>query len=165
MTNPLQRLIESLRNELQQYGEMLALLEQQRQAVLFQGANGILQYISSINSQSHIISKARDIRKMALTRLGHTLDLGDEIKFSNLIPCLPEPVRPLVTALIQENNALLLRIRQRAQQNHVCMQKTVDHMKNFIEQLGPDDTESIPLECIGPALHMNDSLADFPSAI
>ena len=59
----LQELIEALRNELQQYGEMLALLEQQAESIRVQGAES--PSISAIETQSGAIQEARSARELA----------------------------------------------------------------------------------------------------
>src|SRR5438093_12896792 len=61
----LQMVIEALRNELQQYGEMLALLDQQRQLAPKSGADEVLRSISSINAQGASIQAAREQRQRA----------------------------------------------------------------------------------------------------
>ena len=69
----LQQLIEALRNELQQYGEILALLDRQQEVVMLQGADHILQSISAIDSQSAAIQAARANRQLAQRNLAETL--------------------------------------------------------------------------------------------
>jgi endonuclease V-like protein UPF0215 family len=61
----LENLIEALRNELQQYGEMLALLDHQQEMVLQQRTDDILHSISAIDSQSAAIQAARANRQLS----------------------------------------------------------------------------------------------------
>ena len=61
----LQHLIETLRNELQQYGEMLALLDQQQELVGKQAADDLLRSLSAIDTQSAAIQAARANRQLA----------------------------------------------------------------------------------------------------
>ena len=62
MTAVLQKLIESLRNELEQYGEMLALLEQQQEAAGL-GTEDVMHSIAAINAQGATIQTARQQRQ------------------------------------------------------------------------------------------------------
>jgi len=139
----LQQLIEALRNELQQYGEMLALLDHQQELVMREGADDILHSISAIESQSGAIQAARANRQLAQRNLADKLSAIREATFAQLIPLIPEQYRPLVTALIQENNELLQRVRQRAQQNHLLLRHSLDMMQRFISTLSPSDS-SVP---------------------
>ena len=58
MTATLPALIDSLRTELQQYGEMLALLEAQQESVLRREPGSILSSVSAVESQSAEIGRA-----------------------------------------------------------------------------------------------------------
>lgn len=154
--SPIQKLIESLRNELQQYGEMLALLDQQHQAVMNDGPDDVLHLISAINKQGLAIQKARDIRHAATVKLARSLGQKTDPNFASLIPLLPGHLRALVTALVQENNALLVSVRDKAQQNHQRMQKSLDMMNHFVANLKPSDTTLITLDSQVPP-HPSDS--------
>jgi len=145
MMASLQRLIESLRNELQQYGEMLALLEQQRQIVMNQTADDVLHIISAINDQSNVIHKARQIREGALSKLARGLGLEDQVSFFELIPKVPEAFRPLITALVQENHALLSEVRRKAEENHGQLKRSIKYMKSFIKNLSSEEARIISL--------------------
>src|SRR6267143_1842013 len=54
-----ERLIECLRSELQQYGEMLALLDQQQANVVRRVADDLLITAAAIDTQSAAVQKAR----------------------------------------------------------------------------------------------------------
>jgi hypothetical protein len=122
---------------------MLALLDQQHQAVLCQGGDEVLHSISAINTQSSMIQKARNIRREATGSLSRSMGQPEKITFTQLIPLLPDHVRPLVTALVQENNALLRDVRARAERNHNLLQRSVDLMKVFIDNIEHSDTTLI----------------------
>jgi flagellar biosynthesis/type III secretory pathway chaperone len=134
--------IDALRNELQQYGEMLALLDQQQEAVMLRGADDILRSISAINAQSTVVQSARRHRQRALHELALALGQTAEASFADLVPLLADHYRPLLTALIQENNELLFRVRQRAQQNHLLLQQSLDLMQRFLSTL---DNQEAPV--------------------
>ncbi len=136
----LENLIEALRNELQQYGEMLALLDQQQEMVLQQRTDDVLHSISAIDSQSAAIQAARANRQLAQRGMAERLGQLHEMTFASLIPMMPEPYRPLVTALVQENNELLLRVRQRDQQSHVLLRQSLEMLQRFITTLPSHET-------------------------
>ncbi len=54
-----------------------------------------------------------------------------------LIPLLPADYRPLVQALVDENNELLVRVRQRARQNHLLLSRSVELMQGLLNTLLP----------------------------
>lgn len=152
MIDTLEKLIEGLRNELQQYGEMLALLDQQQELVLRQRTDDILHSISAIDAQSTAIQGARASRQLAQRHLAEKLEQPLESTFAQLMPLIPEQYRPLVTALVQENNELLVRVRQRAQQSHLLLRHSLEMMQRFITTLPSQDHSSAGSREQGPVV-------------
>jgi len=137
MIESLKALIEALRDELQQYGEMLALLDQQQERVLMRAADGLLETVAAINAQGATLQAARQSREAHRRRVARDLGLPDEAAFADIIPRLPEDYRPLVEALVQENNELLARVQQRARQNHLLLSRSLELMQQFLGSLFP----------------------------
>jgi len=148
----LQKLIEALRNELQQYGEMLALLDHQQELVDQSGADNILQSNSAINTQSATIQTAREKRQSVQQQLAQTINQPTDSTFAQLMPLLPAHYRPLVGALVQENNELLERVRQRAQRNQHLLRRSLELMQRFITTLSPQDHAASPAVAENPAV-------------
>jgi flagellar biosynthesis/type III secretory pathway chaperone len=65
------------------------------------------------------------------------LNLSEPAGFSALIPQLPLSYRPLVEALVQENNELLVRVHQRARQNHLLLSRAVEWTQQLLGSLFP----------------------------
>src|SRR5438552_744485 len=131
MTPLLQAFVEALRTELKQYGEMLALLENQQAVVARHGADAVASSVSAITVQAAAIETGRQHRQLLLHELSVALACPDSISCAGLIPHLPEEYRPLVQALGHENNELLERVRERAQQNQRLMRHSLDLMQRF----------------------------------
>ena|SRR5687767_2291229 len=152
----LQNVIQALRNELHQYGEMLALLDQQHHLAEQSGAEEILRSISHINHQSASIRLARERRQTAQRQLATALQQPAQATFSTLIPLLPDSYQPMVSALMQENNELLLRVRERAQANQLLLRRSLELMQRFIttltlEDSGGEPTQASPVLTLEPA--------------
>lgn len=142
MTTLVRQLIEALRQELQQYGEMLALLEQQQ--VSRRGAEEILRSLSAINAQMEVIQSVREQCQAARRRLAENLEQPADCGFSRLIPLVPEPYRVLVDALVRENQELLARVRDQAEQNQALLGRSLCSMRRFITAFAPDDAGATP---------------------
>src|SRR5207248_7767219 len=112
--------------------------------------------ISAIDTQSSAIQAARAHRQLIQRQLAGKMQVGSDTAFFHLIPAIPEHYRPLVSALVQENNELLQRVRQRSQQNHLLLRHSVDMMQRFITTLSPQDNsapvhgEENPLSAVEP---------------
>jgi len=152
MTSQLQNLITALRDELQQYGEMLALLEQQQEADNLRAADDLLLSISIVNAQSLKIQHARQHRQTQLTELAAALDCSATGSFATLVPQIPEEYRPLLSALVQENNELLVRVRQRARQNQILFRRSMETLQRFLDALNGGEQETHPIP--EPSLQM-----------
>lgn len=131
-----EKLIGALREELQQYGEMLARLDDQQQHVFRRAAEAAMQSVPLIQSQSSVLNQARESRFTAMKLLCGNLRLPENASFKEVVPQLPTNYRPLVEALVNENNELLQRIHQRARQNHILLTRTVESMQHVINSLG-----------------------------
>ena len=137
MSESLEHFIAALRDELQQYGEMLALLDQQQEAVVRREADTVLQTAAAIHQQNGSIRTARQHRDQCRQELAHRLRQPSRTALGELTALLPEEYRPLINALILENNALLFRVQQRVRQNHLLLHRSLELMQRFIQTLVP----------------------------
>ena len=131
-----EKLVSALREELQQYGEMLARLDDQQELVIRRQPIVLLESIPQVQTQSATLTQAREVRLGAMKALCTMLRLPIETTFKDLLPHFPADYRPLLEALVQENNELLQRIHQRARQNHILLSRTVESMQHVINSLG-----------------------------
>ncbi len=132
MNELLQNFVESLREELRQYGEMLALLDVQQEQVVRRLADELSETVSAINAQGEVIQAARRERGQRQRDLSRALNQPDETFIALLIPVLPASYRPLVSALGDQNTQLLARVQQRARQNHILLSRSLELMGQFI---------------------------------
>lgn len=137
MNDALEKLIQTLREELQQYGEMLARLDQQQEHAISRRSEDLLQTTAEIEVQSQTIKAARQDRVESQARVAGALGLGSDATFAEIIPQLPVAYRPLVTALVQENNESLGRIHQRSRQNHILLCRSLELMSRLLGNLMP----------------------------
>jgi flagellar biosynthesis/type III secretory pathway chaperone len=137
MIEQIQHLIGAMREELQQYGEMLALLDRQHQFIMVRAAEEVFQSISPIQAQGLAIQRARADREKCRCDIALILQQPDSSSFADLIPLLPPDYRPLIMALVDENKELLLRVRQRARQNHLLLSRSLELMQGLLNTLLP----------------------------
>jgi flagellar biosynthesis/type III secretory pathway chaperone len=142
-TDSIEPLIAALREELQQYGEMLALLDRQQEQVKARSADEIFQSISLIQAQAAAIQGARQHREKCRGITAVACCQPENAPFRDLLPLLPPNYRPLLQALVDENNQLLVRVRQRARQNHVLLRRSVELMQELLRTLFPARQTSV----------------------
>ncbi len=137
MNEKLKALIAALREELQAYGEMLALLDQQQELVFARAANELFQSVGEVQAQTGALEHVRGHRSLCQADLALAMDLSASASFGELIPSLPMDYRPLLLALVDENNQLLQRIHDRVRQNHLLLSRSLEMMQELINGLAP----------------------------
>ncbi len=146
MNDLLQNLVASLREEVKQYGELLALLEAQQGQVADRQTEELLTGVSAVNIQGNAVRVACRERLQRQRDLAQSLLLSPESPIAALISLLPGVYRPLSTALVDENDHLLRRVRQRARKNHLLLSRSLELMEEFINTFyalgGQADKES-----------------------
>ncbi len=138
MKELLSNLIEALREELKQYGEMLALLDQQQHLVVHRHVAELPDNVNCVNAQAGVITAARQEREQRQRHLARLLAQPETTSFTILIPLMPSDYRPLVDALVRENNELLVRVQARARQNHLLLSHCVELMAQLINSIVPN---------------------------
>lgn len=137
MIESIQQLINALRAELQEYGEMLALLDRQQQMVMERAASEVLQSVGLIQTQAIVVRDARSDRERKQRVVARHAGQPEDATFAALIPTLPIDYRPLTKALVDENNELLARVQQRARQNHLLLARSLELMQGLMDSLLP----------------------------
>jgi len=120
---------------------MLALLEQQQQSVRARGGPDALQAFAAIQSHQGVITRARQIRREAKAGMARTLGQLESLPERDLIPLLPQEVRPLIAALVEENHALQVEVREKALRNERLLRQSADLMETFIRTFNQHDTQ------------------------
>ena len=138
MIESIEILINALRAELQEYGEMLALLDSQQKHVMARAGGEVFQTVGLIQSQGVTVRDARLHRERCSRVVAGQLGLTENASFARLLPKLPADYRPLVKALVEENNELLVRVQQRARQNHVLLSRSLELMQGLMDSLLPN---------------------------
>jgi hypothetical protein len=116
MSGPLNETIEALREELLQYGEMLARFDDQQELLGRNAADAAPAGETSLHDQKMIIQKTRRRREQAQRKLARQLGLPEAASLLNMVPLLPPSHQPLVRALRDENIDLALLVERRGWQ-------------------------------------------------
>lgn len=138
MSTTWQLITERLRNELQEYGALLGLFEEQQANLLRRDADAVLALASSIEEQVRITQTCRERREEAVQQFAREQGQPAANSLRQLIPLFPADVQPLLQALITEINHLIHRIRRGARQNQVLLSRTVEAHEEALRTLRPD---------------------------
>ena len=140
MTEELNNLITALRDELTQYGEVLALMQEQQQFIINRVANELLLNLNEVNEQMEKVSVARNHREACRRALVATLGATEETTFRQMTEMLSPEVQPLLNALVEEINQLLQHIQKWLRQNHMLLSRSLDLMKQIMKGMFPSSS-------------------------
>jgi len=136
MTEKLQQLVDALREELQQYGEVLALLDQQQELIKSHTVSQLMEVVQAVNRQMETIRQARESRTSRQRELAGLLQMdGENGTLVELSRFVPDEYRLQINALVEENNKLLGRVRQRVRQNHLMLARSVELIQRLLDGL------------------------------
>ncbi len=138
----LDKLVATLRDELQQYGQMLFLLDQQQEHVMRRAALDVLNSVAEIEAQGGVIQRVREQRTRLQSDVCARLGLARTGMLFDLVKAMPENYGLLIQALVEENNALLVRVQQRVRQNHLLLSRSLELMQRFLGTLFPTQEQT-----------------------
>ncbi len=130
-----EQIIDALRAEMQEYGGLLNLFDQQQNAILNRNTDSIATMEQTIEAQLATLRARRGHRERLVTAL--TPDVEPHPTLLQSILLFPQAMRPLIEALAAEVNRLIGRVRRRAQQNQMLLARTVEVTQELCERLKP----------------------------
>jgi flagellar biosynthesis/type III secretory pathway chaperone len=130
-------LVENLRAELQAYGGLLQLFAEQQDNLLRGDPDAVLSYAHEIEAQVRITAELRDRRENAVRHFAASRDQPANATLRQLLPWFSEDVRPLLSALIDEINHLIRRVRNGVRRNHQMLHRAVEVHQDTLRALRP----------------------------
>jgi hypothetical protein len=120
-----ENIAEQLRAELAEYGALLRLLDEQQQLIFQRDPDALLQVVQRIEEQTRLLEACRTRREATVAEYvrANALPAGS---LRALLPELPAEARPLLEALINDENALLFRVRRVSRQNQGLLTRAVE---------------------------------------
>lgn len=129
---------ECLRNELQEYGALLALFEEQQANLLRRDADQVAALAVSIEQQSAAVQIGRVRREQVVQSFAVEHGAAADSTLRSLLPHFPADVQPLLRALIDEINHLIHRIRRDARHNQMLLARALQAHEEALRTLLPD---------------------------
>lgn len=143
VAEPKELLIELLRSEMEEYGGLLALLDDQQNAIVARAPDRVLEINTAINDQMRMIQMRREAREQFVTGVATRLDLQPAATLRELLRFFRKPIQPLLEALIDEINGLVSRARRRAQQNQMLLARSIEVMQEVLHRLHPETMHKV----------------------
>jgi flagellar biosynthesis/type III secretory pathway chaperone len=131
-------LADALRGELQEYGGLLSLFDDQQNAILRREPDAVLATQDSIASQLKTINECRKQREAHVRDAAARVSESPESPLRALLVYFPETVRPLMQALLDEVNGLISRTRRRAKQNQMLLARSIEVAQQILQRVNPE---------------------------
>jgi hypothetical protein len=111
------QLVNALRDELQEKGGLIRLLNQQTETLYRSDLPENERLEEQIRVQLRIISRCTQSRELALRQTASRFQLSEDVQSAEVIQSFPEYVHPLLEALFSEVDRLSNRMQERLKQN------------------------------------------------
>jgi flagellar biosynthesis/type III secretory pathway chaperone len=128
---------ECLRDEVQEYGGLLRLFEEQQECVFKRTPSHLLELIETIKDATQRAEDARRRREECVRAFATGLGRTADVTLRSLLPSVDDEAQPLLQALIDEVNRLIHRVRRITRQNHLLLSRTVQLHQGLLRQFYP----------------------------
>lgn len=142
MQNLLEELAAALRDELEEYGEMLALLAEQQEAIFARKVEEVSEIDEQIEGVAATIGLRRQRREEKFCQAALAYDAPQDRPLKDILPSFPESQRPLFTALIDEINDLLEVTRRKARQNQILLGRILETAREVLQSFSPEPSSA-----------------------
>ena len=132
-----QQIAECLRNELAEYGGLLAMFSEQQKCLFNRDANEVLRISAAIEQQVRTLEQCRRQRESMVGEFATANGQPPTATLTSLLPLIDNAARPLIQALISEINHLLHRVRRTSRHNHTLLARAVEVHQDTLQQLRP----------------------------
>jgi hypothetical protein len=117
------QLVDALRDELQEKGGLIQLLNQQTETLYRNDTAENERLKKQIRVQLRVISRCTQCRELALRQTASRFQLNEDVQSNEVILSFPEYVHPLLEALFSEVDRLSNRMQERLRQNQGLKEK------------------------------------------
>ncbi|MEI6590283.1 MAG: flagellar export chaperone FlgN [Verrucomicrobiota bacterium] len=138
MTKSWQSIVECLREEISEYGQLLNLFAAQQDLIFKRKPNEVLELSSKIHAQVEILETRRSEREAKVRdfAISHGLDADSTLR--SMVQYFDAEARPLLVALIADVNLLIHRVRRSLRLNHRLLSCMVDSHQAVLKRVQPD---------------------------
>ena len=137
-----------LRDELQEYGGLVGLLNAQQQSILNRRPNSLLEINQSVQTQMEASQMLQRRRQGFVSSLASSYGEPGESTLSELVPHFPDVTQPMFQSIIDEINNLISQIRRKIEQNQrllVRLTEVTDQILMVSDPTGHSKTYDLSL--------------------
>lgn len=130
-------LVDCLRAEVEEYGGMLRLLEEQQLCLIRRDADRLQELAVAVDGATQSADAVRRRREDAFRAFAAAQGCDASATVRAILPAIEASARPLIEALVQEVNRLVYRTRRFARQNHEMLARACQLQQDLLRQVCP----------------------------
>jgi len=127
----------ALRGELAEYGGLLAMLDEQRDAIVSRQVDRLVEMQAEIEAQSLAARQQRQARDRLAGDLAMRFGGRSDIPLRELLPLMPPSTRPMFEALLDGGSELVEKARDKARRNRVLLSRASEVNEEILRRLQP----------------------------
>lgn len=134
--NIFDEMVQALRAELQEYGGLLGLLEDQQTAILRGEPEAFLDLGTAVHEQAALLGAHRASREKTVRHFARDCWQPESATLLELLVHMPMSIAGMIKALVEEINTLIGRTQRRLRQNHLLLARCVSAAQQTVEIAG-----------------------------
>ena len=131
-------LLDLLRDELQEYGGLIGLLNAQQQSILNRKADSLLEINQSVQTQMEASQILQKRRQGFVENLAKNFGKPCHSKLSELLEYVPVVTQPMFESIIDEINNLISKVRRKVEQNQRLLTRLCDVTDQVLQATSPE---------------------------
>ncbi len=135
--NNWEQLLDLLRDELQEYGGLIGLLNAQQQTILTRKPDSLLEINQSVQAQMEASQILQKRRQGYVSHLAERFGKPSQATLTELIPCLPDVTQPMFQSIIEEINQLISKVRTKVSQNQRLLNRLLEVTDHLLSSTSP----------------------------
>ena len=133
-------LADALRDELAEFGGLLSLLDEQRNAILQRRVEVLMEVNARVQEQAASAEHFRLVREEVAARFARGLGCGPEATVLDLVARFPVEVQGMFRALVDEDAGVADSARKKAQRNAQLLARAGDLNERLLVAMRPQST-------------------------
>lgn len=132
-----EQVVMAMRGEIQEQGALLGLFEEQQLAIINRDSNKVLTLVALVQKQVDTAQAARSRRELLMAQALRRAKISPQTPLLELVPQFPPALQPLMRALVEEVIRIADRVRVKANQNQVLLARSIDLIRELLEEVSP----------------------------
>ena len=132
-----EQMIAAMRGEIQEQGALLGLFEEQQKAIVARDSDKVLGLVGAIQRQVDVAQMAKARREALMMNALQRSRISPKTPLTALLPQFPPAYQPMLRAMIEEVIRVADRVRSKANQNQVLLARSIDVIRELLEEIAP----------------------------